>query len=528
MVFEHYLLLLIAILPLIFKYSFWLYTIQLKEYRWDRLKEYMKTPQWNSALINIWTVLELPLLLVSFIVFFDSPFEIIIFNVLFVFLLIQNLFVFRKVLSFKFIKPKLTWRLFLILLILLGWISYDMFFIVQNELWKVIYTYVLSMYLFAPFIIYFIILLTYPLVILLKKKKIKNASLKSIINSKPIKIWITGSYWKSSVKEYLASILEQDWKTLKTPENINSELWVSNVILSKLTNKFKYFVAEMWAYKIWEIDLLWNIVNHKHAFLTSIWNQHMWLFGSQKNIIRAKMEIADSVLKNNWTLYVNWSNFEIREIKFDKKLNIVKYWNAKSGDTKFKIVWEKNWKTEFIFSYKDIKTTFKVPVIWEHNIINLTWVLAFCYDNWFKTTELKKYLKNIKSPKNTLNVTKLKKYTLINDTYNLSEAWLFAWLKVLDSYEWNKILIVDDILELWKDSKLILHSIWKRIAKEKMVDKIHYVWVNYKSAFQNWLFDWWFNTDKLINHHDMYDEWSVILFEWRNSKKYFDKINKNV
>ena len=528
MIFEHYLLLIIAILPLIYKYSFWLYTIQLKEYRWDRLKEYLKTNQWKSALINIWTVIELPLLLLSLLVFINPPFEIIIFNVLFVFLLIQNLFVFRKILTRKLLKPKITWRLILILAMLLSGVFFDIKYFIDNELWKSIYSYVLFMYLFAPYVILFIIFIASPIVSLLKILKIKKATKKSLYNSKPIKIWITGSYWKSSVKEYLASILEQDNKTLKTPENINSELGVSNIILKKLDNTYKYFIAEMWAYKKWEIALLWDIVNHKHAFLTSIWNQHLWLFWSQKNIINGKMEIVNNVLKNNWILYVNWNNDEIRNIKFNKKINIIKYWNHKSSDTHFKILWENKWKTEFKFTYKWKETTFKVPIIWEHNIINLTWVIAFCYDMWIKTKDLSKYLKNLKWPKNTLNITKIKKYILINDTYNLSEAWLFAWLKVLKSFENEKILIVDDILELWNSSKEIHHRIWKKIAKLKLADKIHYVGINYKSSFQNWLFDWWYNTSNILNDFDKYKKNSVILFEWRKAKKYLDKINKNV
>ncbi|MDP2396249.1 MAG: hypothetical protein Q8S84_08420 [bacterium] len=39
----------------------------------------------------------------------------------------------------------------------------------------------------------------------------------------------------------------------------------------------------------------------------------------------------------------------------------------------------------------------------------------------FKTSDLIKYLKNIKSPNNTLSIVKHNNLTLIDDTYNLSE-----------------------------------------------------------------------------------------------------------
>ena len=40
---------LLSILPLAYKLSFWLYVVQLKEYRCDRLKDYLKTPQWKKS-----------------------------------------------------------------------------------------------------------------------------------------------------------------------------------------------------------------------------------------------------------------------------------------------------------------------------------------------------------------------------------------------------------------------------------------------------------------------------------------------
>lgn len=520
MVFDHYLLLIVGFLPFVYKYSFWFYVIQLKEYRRDRFKEYLNTPQWSSALVNIWSVVEFPLLLLSFYIFFDEPFESIIYKVLFYFLLFQNLFVFRKLISRKILKPKLTGRLVLTLLILLLWVSIWFFLIKFFNYSNVIYSYILSLYLLSPLIIFIIILFTLPFISYKKNKLINNAIKKSNEFNEVIKIGITWSYWKSSIKEYLSSILEQEWNTLKTPENINTELWVSDLIIKKLDNSYKYFVAEMWAYRVGEIDLLWKIVNHKYGFLTAIWNQHLWLFWSLEKIKKWKSEIINSVIKNNWTLYINRNNQEIRNVKFKEWTKIVKYWNYEWADTFFEILWVKEGKTKFNFEYNWTKSIFEVALIWEHNIVNISWVLAFCYDLWFKTSDLLKYLKNIKSPKNTLTIKNVDKYTIIDDTYNLSEAWLLAWLEVLNSYEWNKVLVVDDILELWKDAEKIHYNLWKKIASEKLADNIIFVWVNYKTNFINWLIDWWFEKEKILKTIDSNLESSTILFEWRNAGKY--------
>ena len=47
--FEYILLLIVVFFPIYYKFSFWLYVIQLKEYRLDRFKEYFGTKQWKRA-----------------------------------------------------------------------------------------------------------------------------------------------------------------------------------------------------------------------------------------------------------------------------------------------------------------------------------------------------------------------------------------------------------------------------------------------------------------------------------------------
>lgn len=528
MTFEHYQLLLLAILPFYYKFNFWFYVIQLKEYRWDRFKEYLASPQWKTALINIWSVTELPLFLVSFYVFYNEPFEIIIYPVLFYYLLMQNLFVFLKIRKWTVLKPKKTSRLLMIQILLLLIIIQDIWLIHLYEVSNYLYFFIPWIFLFLPFLIFIIVLITLPIVNYKKTKLINKAIEKSKLYNKPIKIWITWSYWKSSVKEFLSSILEQEWKTLKTPENVNTELWVSDLILRELNDEYKYFVAEMWAYRIGEIDLLWKIVNHKYWFLTAIWNQHLWLFGSLENIKKWKSEIINKVIEHDWTLYINWNNQEIRDIIFWKDINVIRYWNFEWSDTNYEILWVKEWNTKFSFEYEWAKSIFTVPLIWEHNIINITWVLAFCYDIWFKTSDLLVYLKHVKAPKNTLSVIKYNNLTLIDDTYNLSEAWLFAWLDALNSFEWTKILVIDDILELWWNAWKIHIEIWKKIAQWNFVNKILFAWVNYKSDFLKWLIEWWFDRTNFISKIDSNISDSVILFEWRNAWKYINNITKNV
>ena len=523
---DYILIFLVALLPFIYKYSFWFYTIQLKEYRWDRFKDYLFTPQWRSAIFNFWFFIEFPLFLLTITVLFDKTFEIITYQVIFYFLLIQNIFVIGKIFRRKILKPKITWRLLITTIILSLWIATDLYWIFSSWHNAIISTYLIGILLFAPIIIFLCIWISLPLVLYLKNKRMKKASIKSKNVKNTTIIWITGSYWKSSVKEYLSSILEQEWKTLKTPENQNTEMWVSNLILRDLDDSYKYFVAEMWAYKRWEIETLWNIANHKYGFLTAVWTQHIWLFWSIENTKKAKSEIAKKVEENKGTLYINWENENVRSINFSKNINIIKYWNTKWSDIVYNIKSSSDQETSFNITYKNKNISFKTNLIWSHNILNLSWVIAFCIDVWIDEKKLKEYVTHLSKPKNTLEIMKLPNYTLINDSYNLPENWALAAIEVLSTYKWNKVLIMDDIFELWKRSEEIHVKLWKRIAEEWKVNKVLFIWSNFWGYFKKWLLDWWFLEINILNRIQEIEKWSTILFEWRTSRKYLDKIIK--
>ena len=549
--FDYIELFILAFLPMLYKLLFWLYTIQLKEYRWDRFKEYLLTNQGKTALFSVFSIVEFVLFIVSALIwipyFIKTPYLVTFwgtfYHIFFWFLVIENIFVLWKLFRKRILKPKLTSRIIILILLFIIWWGLDLYFFYKWNLWNFTYLYILAVYLFMPFIIFFYNFISLPIVNYKKNKIIKSAIRKSgKINNPPTKIAITWSYWKTSVKEFLSQILSNHYKVLKTPENINTELWVSSVVLNRLSSNYDFFVAEIWAYRIWEIETLWKIVNHKYWFLTAIWNQHIGLFGSQENIIKWKFEILKKVEKNNWFLYVNADNeFIEKYLENINTTNIIRYWiNSSKACAKSKIIELKNWKTSFEFSYNWVKEIFETNLIWEHNILNLTWILAFLVDIWLNLEDIKNDLLNLKLPKWSWEIIEIphpnpllweergQKVILIDDTYNLSEASLKAGLQVLNSFSWEKILVLDDILELGDKAEMVHYNLAKEIGEKKLANKVLFVWVNYKEIFEKGLIDSWFDKKNILSTDGFnHLKNAVILFEWKKAKKYLDILKKS-
>ena len=530
---------LLALLPIAYKLSFWLYVVQLKEYRFDRLKEYLQTPQWKKAIFNFWFFLEI-------IVFFESilftlgkiPYQVMYYSLVFL-LQAESLYVFYKIFSLKFPHPKFTKRM-----LILAWLNVLTILIIFTEIiLNLNYALLLipKILVFLPIVVIFWNELTWIVFDKAKEKIFKKAEEK--IKKLKIKtIWITWSYWKSSTKEFLSKLLENKFNVIKTPKNINTEIWVSNFILNNLeweikkSKKEPIFIVEMWAYTKWEISRLWKIANHQDAFLTGIWNQHIWLFWNQQNLIDAKCEIGEKVLENNWKLYINSSSliFDTKNFSIKDKIWIINFY-GKTPTTLAKLI-ENNQVIKYPESYEIIKIdenwtkfkfndeTYQTNIIWLWQIENLIWCIKYALSQGISQEKIKETIKNLPLPEKTMNI-KIKKYeqwplkykiTIINDSYNLSVNWLINWVETMQYLNWRKLLILDDILELWKDSQKIHYKIWTYLSDK--IDEIILVWVNYKKDIIKWLQDWNFKW-KILDKFPTIVEDYVILLEWRKSER---------
>lgn len=537
-------ILLLSILPLYYKYSFWLYLLQLKEYRYDRMKEYLWTYQGRKTLFHPICIVEGVLLFcwVIIIIWYFSQYSnalggiflLICIEFSLLFLVLYSLFVAYKVLKHNYKKPIKTSRLFLTIfttwwiLALILWFGFITFFDNFLFFWLVFFC-----LFFAPAIILFANFLLIPVANTMKEKKYSYARKIIQTDKECIKIGITGSFGKSSVKEYLAHILSSQGKTLKTPENINTELGISDFIQRNFRkNTFKYFVCEMWAYKRWEIQKMWEIVEHQHGFLTAIGTQHIALFGSQENIKKGKSEIALSPSMQEGRVYANIDSEEAKKLDFSlyPRAEIITYGLEKNADVFWEIVKISQSGTKFrlhfwnnILDRKKDVFSFSTNLIGRHHISNLAGVISFCLQEWMWEEEIQESLLSLPLPDHTLSIIKQDSVTLIDDSYNLSQESLMSGIEVLSHFQWEKILVLDDILELGTRANETHKELAKKIVKDKIIDTIFYVWENYKEYFFIGLREAWFPSSKIVSKLEKTTKKRAILFEWRRSQKYLQK-----
>src|SRR3989344_1442882 len=292
------------------KLLFWVYLWQLKEYHIGRFRDHFRTYKGKRLILSWWLFLKLFVLLGIYLsarlVWTEVKINLVYLAVLIFF--IEGTLFLKSVHQGTAKKPVVTRKTAVILTtgFSLGALVIFSLFILEFSLTKFVFPLLL---LDALAMIFFsaLVLAYQPIAVILRNRLIKAAKKKRAGFKKLLVIGVTGSYGKTSTKEYLAAILSEKFNVLKTREHQNSEVGISECILNELNDRHEIFVVEMGAYNRGGIKLLCDIVQPKIGVLTGINEQHMATFGSQENIIKAKYELIES-LPNDGAAFFNGNN----------------------------------------------------------------------------------------------------------------------------------------------------------------------------------------------------------------------------
>ena len=106
-------------------------------------------------------------------------------------------------------------------------------------------------------------------------------------------IAITGSYGKTTTKNYVAHLLAGSKRVVASPASFNNRMGLARAVNENLTPGAEVFVAEMGTYGRGEIADLCEWIPPKVAAIVAIGPVHLERFGTVEDIVRAKSEILD-------------------------------------------------------------------------------------------------------------------------------------------------------------------------------------------------------------------------------------------
>ncbi len=123
-----------------------------------------------------------------------------------------------------------------------------------------------------------------------------NRATKALAQSNCIRVGITGSFAKTSVKHVLKDILSQKYAVIATPASFNTPIGIARAVNGGGLD-CEIFIAEMGARNTGDIRELCDMVCPDYGIVTGVCCQHLESFGTFDAIVREKGVLARRVKK---------------------------------------------------------------------------------------------------------------------------------------------------------------------------------------------------------------------------------------
>lgn len=444
----------------------WIYWLQVKEYRYDRFWIFIKTLDGRIKLLFYSIFLKSTLIIFSLLnPIFTYPLFLLFFFLDVIFL--------WEITTKRLRKPVFTDRVKkIILLCILFCIAIFLFVYFQN--------------------IFFILLseltlLVSPLLGLTitaqVSERIKNQEIlkaKKVLSLyKPKVIGITGSYGKTTTKDFIHQLLSIKYKVEKTQGSENTPFGIARSAYKFIKKETQFFVAEMGAYKKGEIKALCSIVSPSIGVITGIEPQHLALFGSLKNIMDTKFELIESLPEGGIAIF-NLSNKYCRELflrakKLKTNLKVYGYGERIDGkktkiDATVQVVSATHLGIKFKIEVFNERKTIFASVSGVHFVENLAAAILISRIFGVTWSDIKRACREIKLPKATMNLYRnTNGGVIIDDTYNTTPKGFEAALNYVSLFKnKTKLVVTPGIIELGEFSEMIHKKLGERMQKKSL------------------------------------------------------------
>lgn len=321
---------------------------------------------------------------------------------------------------------------------------------------------VISFFFFMPVIFYITALIITPVEKNINKRFMRKASLK-LSHSNIEKIAITGSYGKTSTKNFLSEILCSKYNTIHSPKSYNTPMGLSKFINNSQLSGVKYLIAEMGATKCGDIRELCDFINPNIGVITEVGKQHLDTFGNLEGVCRTKFELANhgSVQK----LFLNFDNPLIEEYSKSLSKEVISFGSQARFDYYYQKLVENNEGLTFDVYYKyRFLLKVKVGILGKHNALNILGSIAVAHNLGLKVSEIKDGISRIKSIEHRLELKKYQDNYIIDDAFNSNEVGFINALDTLDAFDRMKIIITPGLVEISNDLDFIYKKVGKKIS----------------------------------------------------------------
>lgn len=438
------------------------YLWQRKEYRWDRVRSYLFSPE-AANIYNSWIAIALACLIAGWIFYFQIL-DILATSAGYLGLLVLFGFHLYRVRSRGLYRPDPTPKGYLTLATLTI-LTICLFALLLRSGYNPVLELLTAIFyipILGIFAVYIVNGITYPK----KQAVIKRAHTLRKQSEKCQVVVITGSVGKTSTKEFLYQLLKSAGENvIATKEHRNSEFTVAQDVIEQFPTQADYYVVEAAAYRRGEIDAIAQLVVPEVAAITAIHNQHASLFGSPENIITAKWELVNALPKNGVAVLNADDPIIVAQAKHHSG-KVIWFSVASQADVYAESVTYTPYTIECRIHIGEYTDTVQIPLIGKGALISVIAALATGMAAGVRPSKLCEAISDLKPIARTMEIQDGRYgVTIIDDSYSTSEL---AAQSALEQFrrmpQKDKRIIFVPIIELGQEGPSVHARLGKQFA----------------------------------------------------------------
>lgn len=255
-------------------------------------------------------------------------------------------------------------------------------------------------------------------------------------------IGVTGSFGKTSTKNYLASVLAEKYNVLVTPGNFNTLLGVIRTIREQLRPYHQVFIVEMGAKQKNDIKEICDLVHPTIGIVTAVGEMHLETFKCVENIQDTKFELINSLPANGLGVINNDSEY-IKDYKgITSRCKLLKYAVDNDGDYK---------ATDVVYGTNGVSFTlgdnqqYSSRLLGIGNLLNILASIAVADHLEVPVNKQKNAIARLQPVEHRLSMKVANGITVLDDAYNSNPQGAKMGLEVLKNFavgEGNKRIVI--------------------------------------------------------------------------------------
>ncbi|MCS6930172.1 MAG: UDP-N-acetylmuramoyl-tripeptide--D-alanyl-D-alanine ligase [Saprospiraceae bacterium] len=292
-------------------------------------------------------------------------------------------------------------------------------------------------------------------------------------------IAIGGSNGKTTTKELIAAVLNQQYTCCATQGNLNNHIGVPLTLLS-IPQAAQIAVVEMGTNQPGDLEQLCAIAQPTHGLLTNIGKEHLEKLGSLQGVKKAEAELFDYLARRDGCAFINLSERHLRSLARSVKKKVFYAEVSPSKPLPKNVLGvERLPANPFVRAQFTCSPEWQIQVqthlLGHHNFHNV--MTAIAVGLYFKVspTSIKTAIESYRPANNRSQLLSWESNTIFLDAYNANPTSMRAALSVLQEAEAkHKVAILGDMLELGEAAE-VEHRALIRLVERSDFQKVVFV-----------------------------------------------------